>query len=848
MLVLHAALTADGDLLAWAQHADGGGEDDGAGVSGAIDAIVTTGRARPIELLEGTLLREGELVQAQVATVRLDPGEAIELIAACEPGLRLPAPGVRPGAEFAALGALLRIAGATVLRQELLPSVRWTGEGRRSLAACWEPIPGPHLRDALDATSRALPDVVRAFGAEAAPMSRLALAFVGRIVDALVRARLLDAPVEIETRPADSLHDRWLDALCSSTDARIEGPTDALDRLREEVGQWQRRLRRSSAAPFRLCMRLEEPYDPSEDGTGDAWTLRFLLQLREDPSVLVDASEAWETTGPRRELLARHGFHAGEHLLAPLGEAAHAFEPIADALRAGTPSSCELDTAGAHELLARVAPLLESLGVAVFIPAWWRGRDGRWQASVRAEVRTELTGGRRTLDALNLATLVEYDWRLALGEATLTRDELTRLAAQKSGLVRIRGHWVELDAAELRAAIAHLERLEADPATPARGGGAGRTAPLGRLLSTPGAAVVDTAGVDMAEVLARAAQEQPLADVEVPAGLTATLRPYQHRGYGWLATMSRLGLGACLADDMGLGKTVQALAAIQLAWEEAAPDGRRPTLLVCPTSVLTNWLRETERFTPDLPAIVHHGSGRSRGEEFVASARDAGLVITSYALLARDIDDLQAVAWHCVVLDEAQNIKNPGTRHAVAARSLQASSRMALTGTPIENHVGDLWSIMEFLGPGLLGTQADFRRRYLLPIQSGSFPEAAARLRRLTSPFIMRRTKSDPDVAPDLPDRLESIAYCSLTTEQVTLYEAIVRDAEKTLRMSVDDARRSGIERRGTILATISRLKQACNHPAQLLGDNSRVAGRSGKLARLEELTETILEQGERAL
>jgi superfamily II DNA or RNA helicase len=843
MLVLHASLTVDGDLLAWAQPARDGdepiGHDELADVIArmiGVDAVVETASAR-LPNVDG-------FIDHELAVARLTPIDAVALLSACRHDQRLPLPGVQPAAELAPLGLLARVAGAVVLRQELLPSARWTTGDDESLVACWDPMPGPQLRDATDAAARALPECVRAFGAQAASRAQLGARFVARIVDELVRSRLADGVVEITTTPAASLHDRWLDAL-RSLDPRIEAPRDALDGLREELGRWQQRLRRMTESAFRVCLRLEEPDDPTDDERNQPWQLRVLLQLREDPSVVIDAAEALEPSAERCEQLARHSFHAGEHLVAPLGEIAHLFEPIADALRAGSMTGCEVDTAGAHEFLSRIAPLAESMGFGVFVPAWWRSRGGRFTVGVRAQVRTELTGGRRTLDALNLATLVEYDWRLALGDETMSRSELTKLAAQKAKLVHVRGRWIELDPDELRAALAHLERLEADPTTPLRGA---RAATVSQLLATPAVTVTDATGSDLLGLLARAAKEQTPDEAPVPAGLAATLRPYQLRGFAWLASMSRLGLGACLADDMGLGKTVQALAAIQHAWETDPTDERGPTLLVCPTSVLTNWLRETERFTPELPVLVHHGSGRARGAELAEQVASAGIVITSYALLARDAAALQQVAWRSVVLDEAQNIKNPGTRHAVAARSLRTSSRIALTGTPVENHVGDLWSIMEFLNPGLLGSQADFRRRYLLPIQSGSFPEAVERLQRLTSPFIMRRMKSDPDIVPDLPDRLESTTFCSLTPEQVTLYEAIVREAATNLRMGIRDARRSGIERRGMILATISRLKQVCNHPAQLLGDNSAAAGRSGKLARLEQLAESILEQGERAL
>jgi SNF2 family DNA or RNA helicase len=343
------------------------------------------------------------------------------------------------------------------------------------------------------------------------------------------------------------------------------------------------------------------------------------------------------------------------------------------------------------------------------------------------------------------------------------------------------------------------------------------------------------------DLLARLHGHAAFSELPPPRGFRGELRPYQLRGYSWLAFLKECGLGACLADDMGLGKTIQTLALFQREWE-AAGRKRRPALLVCPTSVVANWEKEASRFTPRLPVLVHHGLGRERGERFRARAARHGLVVTSYALLHRDLEVLRQVAWSGVVLDEAQNVKNPETRQARAARTIPAGCRVALTGTPVENNVGDLWSIMEFLNPGLLGSQAEFRRTFFLPIQAGRDPEAAARLRRLTGPFLLRRLKTDKTIITDLPEKLEMKVYCTLTREQASLYAAVVAEAAEGLKGA------EGMKRRGLVLATLSKLKQVCNHPAQFLKDNSEVPGRSGKLARLAEMLEEVLSVGDAAL
>jgi SNF2 family DNA or RNA helicase len=327
-----------------------------------------------------------------------------------------------------------------------------------------------------------------------------------------------------------------------------------------------------------------------------------------------------------------------------------------------------------------------------------------------------------------------------------------------------------------------------------------------------------------------------------PDGFSGELRPYQERGLGWLRFLEQVGFGACLADDMGLGKTIQLLAL--LASERADGEAAGPTLLVCPMSVVGNWQRECERFTPMLQVLVHHGGGRLREHDFQSAGRDSDLVITTYALVARDIATLATVNWGRVVLDEAQNVKNSATRQSRAVRKLATRRRAALTGTPVENRLSDLWSIMEFLNPGLLGPAEEFRRRVAIPIERYHDEAAIERLQRITRPFVLRRLKTDRSIISDLPEKLEMKVYCNLTREQATLYQAVLND----MLGEIEGIEIGSIERRGRVLAAIAKLKQVCNHPAHLLKDGSRLPGRSGKLARLCELLEEALAEGDRAL
>jgi SNF2 family DNA or RNA helicase len=364
--------------------------------------------------------------------------------------------------------------------------------------------------------------------------------------------------------------------------------------------------------------------------------------------------------------------------------------------------------------------------------------------------------------------------------------------------------------------------------------------------------VIGLSGTSWLEQLLEQAPGKSIEAIPQPAAFAGDLRPYQLRGLHWLTFLDRLGLGACLADDMGLGKTIQLIALLLSERERAqaaaslnpetpnAPIG--PTLLFAPTSVVGNWLRELQRFAKPLKLMVHHGPERLSAEAFAVEAQRSDVVITSYSLAHRDKDDFAKVNWHRIALDEAQKIKNPAAAATIAIRSLYAPRRVAMTGTPIENHLSELWSIMQVLNPGLLGTAGDFREKFAVPIEKLGERDRADQLRKMIRPFILRRTKQDPTIAGDLPEKLEMKVFCNLTAEQAALYERFVNDSLR----QIDSA--SGIRRRGLILATLTRLKQICNHPALLEENTTTYDYRSGKCERLVDMLEEMLEEGDAAL
>jgi SNF2 family DNA or RNA helicase len=407
----------------------------------------------------------------------------------------------------------------------------------------------------------------------------------------------------------------------------------------------------------------------------------------------------------------------------------------------------------------------------------------------------------------------------------------------KQPLVRVRGRWVELSPDRVEEVLA---ALQARPEVPRMALGDVLRLELGR--PREGALpVTDLDATGWVEtLLGRLSGREALPRLDTPRSFHGKLRPYQKHGLAWLSFLGRWNLGACLADDMGLGKTIQVLALLLDLQENGELE--RPVLLICPTSVVSNWRKEAERFAPSLKVLIHHGQERHEGEAFHREAMGHQIVVSTYSLAHRDLDRLTAVDWAGLVLDEAQNIKNPQAKQTRALRKLRAPRRIALTGTPVENRLQELWSIMEFLNPGYLGSESLFRRRYALPIERYRDPGATEELRRLVEPFILRRVKTDPTVIKDLPRKNEMKVYCTLTQEQATLYQAVVQESLARIEAS------EGIGRKGEVLAALTRLKQICNHPAHFLADGSALRNRSGKLSRCTEMLEEVLAEGDRAL
>ncbi|WP_023591255.1 DEAD/DEAH box helicase [Streptomyces thermolilacinus] len=599
-----------------------------------------------------------------------------------------------------------------------------------------------------------------------------------------------------------------------------------------ELREWAADVAAGHDAGVRLSLRIEvtgldgAPVD--ERGAAVAGpAFRAVPQLHHagDASLVADAGQVWSGAAG-----TAFGASARRDALLALRRAARVWPALSPLLSAAVPDALELADEEIAELLGGAGRALAQSGVQVHWP-----RSLARTLTAKAVVgppsgEGDGDGGPYGRDSklpsfLSADTLLSFDWRFAVGDQTLDRAELNRIAEAGRPLVRLRDQWVLVDPEEVRRARERRDR---------------RVTPVEAL----GAVLTGTTEVDGRPVGVEASGwlrelRDRLADPEgghqeagQPAALAATLRDYQLRGLNWLHRMTSLGLGACLADDMGLGKTIT-LISLHLH-RQTDPAAAGPTLVVCPTSLMGNWQREIEKFAPGTPVRRFHGPRRD------LDGVSDGFVLTTYGTMRLDAGRLARVDWGMVVADEAQHVKNPYSATARQLRTIGARARVALTGTPVENNLSELWAILDWTTPGLLGRLGTFRSRYAQAVEGGADPAAAERLSRLVRPFLLRRRKSDPGIAPELPPKTETDRAVALTKEQAGLYEAVVRETLAAIAGS------DGMERRGLVVTLLTALKQICNHPAQYLKEEGapRLAGRSGKLELLDELLDTILAEG----
>jgi len=660
----------------------------------------------------------------------------------------------------------------------------------------------------------------------------LLLGFLHQTIDTQVRKMVGSQPL-IEARIMASLPSAvklWLQALTSASET-VNADTVGVERLEAALKTWTLPVQYELAGKtlFRTCFQLRPP----ESGEAD-WLLAYYLQAADDPEFIVDAATIWHNPVEQLVIKNRTVEQPQETFLRGLGLASRLYPPIAFSLETENPEFCRLTPMQGYEFIKSVAWRFEDSGLGVILPASLANRgDIANKLGLKIVAQTPNKQGR-----LGLQSLLNFEWQLAIGGQTISKAQFDRLVALNSPLVEINGEWVELRPQDIKTAQTFFASRKEQMTLSLEDALRLSTGDTQTIEKLP--VVSFEASGALQELVGALTNNQAIAPLATPESFQGQLRPYQERGVAWLAFLERWGLGACLADDMGLGKTIELICFLLYLKQEEALE--KPTLLVCPTSVLGNWEREVKKFAPTLKVMQYHGDKRPKGKAFAEAVKKQDLVITSYSLIYRDIKSLQSLSWQGIVLDEAQNVKNSEAKQSQAVRQLEATFRIALTGTPVENRLQELWSILDFLNPGYLGSKQFFQRRFAIPIEKYGDTASLRQLRSLVQPFILRRLKSDREIIQDLPEKQEMAVFCGLTAEQGTLYQKVVDESLADIETA------EGLQRRGMILGLLIKLKQICNHPSQYLKQNTLEQHNSGKLLRLEEMLDEAIAEGDRAL
>lgn len=619
------------------------------------------------------------------------------------------------------------------------------------------------------------------------------------------------------------LDDAWQTIL--ETYPLLEGTEHAEAIPYDEQGWLEKIGWLKSDVPFEVGLRLSEPDDEQEE-----WLLEIVLRDKLEPERLVEWNK-WDSEAPAD--WARYFDRVPREV--------SLWEQVIPELLDGFPHDAPIELAEdeAWWFLAEGSVRLAEAGVMVLLPSWWVDAKKR-RPRLTAQIKSSMGGTGRSYVGMN--QLMDFDWRLSTGDTELSETEFLSIVEENRRLVNVRGKWIALDPAHIESLRRLMDKV--------RKNGLNFLDVLEHELIGQGDGGGDLdfeveVNPKLAKTIESLLDVKSIPSTPVPENFHGELRPYQQQGLSWLNFHRGLGLGACLADDMGLGKTIQVIAYLVHLKEQGI--SKRPSIIICPTSVLGNWQKELERFAPELSVYTHYGQNRKKEDEFLHRVLKADVVLTSYGHVNQDSETLGNMVWSAIILDEAQNIKNAYTKQAKAVRGLMGDHKIALTGTPMENRLTELWSIFDFLNPGYFGSLNGFKQRFVAPIEKDNDQEKIRQLQQLVRPVLMRRTKQDEEVALNLPDKLEQKEYAPLTVEQASLYEQLVKDTFEKMREL------AGFQRRGLILSMLSKLKQVCDHPALFLKEDihsfgKRTINRSGKMELLVDLVRDIHDQQESCL
>ncbi|MBE9045332.1 DEAD/DEAH box helicase [Pleurocapsales cyanobacterium LEGE 10410] len=736
-----------------------------------------------------------------------------------------------------------------IVRQKFLPGIEQQGGKKPIYRSIWQPLIDSEVdRVRLAKFTQAVPEACLAYlDAEESEADTTDEELLLRSLSMIVDARLRTWIDRSDYISKDLIVDPWLRSLGSSPELKAD--LRSINRLNNALYNWTlpiseyvvNRLGDFGSNRYRVCFALTPPVN-TEDGEQSDWWLNYYLQALDDPNFVVDAATVWRCGAEFLNIGERTIENPQETLLKGLGLATRIYEPIKASLEEGQPINCSLDPIQVYQFIRATVWQLQDNGLGVIVPPGLTPGNSEQRLGIKMTASVPQKKG----DRLSLQSMLKYKLEIAVGDRTVSKRDFKKLLAQKSPIVEIDGQWIALQPADVKAAQAVLDKsneqlnLSVEDALRLSTGDTKTLAKLPVVKFEP-------TGV-LAGLLDNLSDDKSVEPVKKIKGFEGKLRPYQAKGVGWLSFLETWGLGACLADDMGLGKTIQLIAFLLNLQQQDLLT--KPTLLVCPTSVINNWEREVRKFAPKLNTLIHHGDKREQGKSFVKQVQHQQLVITSYSLVYRDLKTLSGIEWQGIVLDEAQNIKNPSAKQSQAVREIPAGFRIALTGTPVENRLTELWSILDFLNPGFLGNRNFFQKRFAAPIEKYGDRESLNILRSLTQPFILRRLKTDKNIIQDLPEKQEMNVFCGLSAEQAELYQQLVDNSLEEIEDS------EGIKRRGLILTLLLRLKQLCNHPeliengkpkkSEIITDH--FGDRSGKLLRLEAMLEETIDEGDRSL
>ena len=596
---------------------------------------------------------------------------------------------------------------------------------------------------------------------------------------------------------------------------------------------WKEKIVRShDKSLFSFCFKLEEPGENQS-----YWKLSFLIESKKDPSLKITLDDYWHFNEKiKKQVWKNFGNDIEKNILLDLGYSAKIYPKIWEAMNNDKPSGLNLSLEEAFEFLKERALVMENSGFKIILPACLTP-EGRKRAKIKLRVSStsKKVSQSSNKSLFSADSIINYQYKLSIGNVELSEKEWKDLVNSKVPLINFRGEWVELDINKMKEILEIWQKSQNENIEIS-------ISELIKMSAQENHFEIDY-DKNLSEMMDKFRNKSKFELVEDPKKLKGSLREYQKRGISWIEYLENIGLNGCLADDMGLGKTIQVIGRL-LRERESEKQKVKPTLLIAPTSVVGNWQHEIIKFAPTLKSLLHHGNKRIKDEkDFLKTISQNDIIITSYSLIKRDNHLFKANEWHRIVIDEAQNIKNPKAEQTKVLLQLKSKHKIALTGTPVENRLLDLWSIFNFLNPGYLGTQAGFRKKFEIPIQKENALDESKVLKNLIEPFILRRLKTDKNIIKDLPDKVEQKIYCNLTKEQGSLYEAVVKE----ISLDIDNA--EGIQRKGLILSSLMKLKQICNHPVQFLQDNSEFSQtRSYKLSRLLEMVAEVIENGESLL